>query len=397
MEPMRAMVAYLMMVLMTGSAGGNLPAAPAPAAPTASVVIETDQLAPGIHRMLWRGMKGNDVKLMQLRMIELGYLTGKADGDFGGQTEQALKRFQFYHSLIEDGMAGADTLRVMFSTSAVVAPPEVEPTLPPPPPTLPPVSAPPTAEPSLPPAPPTFAPATLAPATQVPATQIPATPAPATQVPATLAPATLVPATPLPETPAPPTLAPEVPTEAPTEIPTETPIEVPTETPTATPEMTTPSPVPPTMAPGSPLIPVVPRPEILVVMDGVVLPVVAVQDAQGQHWLLPYLTLGDILGYTATVLEESGSFTFQLERLNPETGESLEEIGLSFSVGEDGQPTVAMLLKNDNVSLLDADIQLILDENTLYVPIEFVQRVLGYAAVVDGAGIHLAPMETPAP
>lgn len=46
------------------------------------------------ERKLTLGMKGDDVKSVQKKLIALGYLTGKADGVYGTATESAIRRFQ---------------------------------------------------------------------------------------------------------------------------------------------------------------------------------------------------------------------------------------------------------------------------------------------------------------
>ncbi len=45
---------------------------------------------------LARGAKGEDVKTVQEKLKEYGFLSGKADGDFGADTEKAYKEFQQY-------------------------------------------------------------------------------------------------------------------------------------------------------------------------------------------------------------------------------------------------------------------------------------------------------------
>ncbi len=67
------------------------------------------------------GSKGNDAKLVQTRLIELGYLTGKADGAFGSQSVNALKAFQKKNNLVADGVAGSGTNAVLFSYNAIAA------------------------------------------------------------------------------------------------------------------------------------------------------------------------------------------------------------------------------------------------------------------------------------
>ena len=90
--------------------------APTPVAPTPSpeptpVVIQ-------------EGLKDNDEVLrMQKRLIELGYLTGKADGDFGPKTGAALKAFQQAAGLQADGIATEAVLEALYADDAPAATP----------------------------------------------------------------------------------------------------------------------------------------------------------------------------------------------------------------------------------------------------------------------------------
>lgn len=61
--------------------------------------------------MLKRGMEGADVKTLQAALIAYGFSCGAsgADGDFGGGTEAALKKFQTKYNLGADGIAGKGT------------------------------------------------------------------------------------------------------------------------------------------------------------------------------------------------------------------------------------------------------------------------------------------------
>lgn len=75
-------------------------------------------------QMLKQGMEGETVKEMQQRLIELGFLgEGKADGDFGKGTLEAVKAFQKANGLIVDGMAGSATISVLYSEDAAAAAP----------------------------------------------------------------------------------------------------------------------------------------------------------------------------------------------------------------------------------------------------------------------------------
>lgn len=62
--------------------------------------------------------RGNDVKAMQQKLIELGYLDGKADGIFGPLTRDAVIRFQQAKGLAADGIAGPNTLNVLYGTNS---------------------------------------------------------------------------------------------------------------------------------------------------------------------------------------------------------------------------------------------------------------------------------------
>lgn len=64
------------------------------------------------------GSSGKQVKILQNRLIVLGYLTGTADGEFGSTTEAAVKAFQKRNSIYDDGVAGPTTLTKLYSSSA---------------------------------------------------------------------------------------------------------------------------------------------------------------------------------------------------------------------------------------------------------------------------------------
>jgi hypothetical protein len=81
-------------------------------------VIETPTLG---SRVLKNGSEGDDVKQMQAGLIRLGYDLGRwgADGDFGDQTEMAVKQFQKDHGLEASGRFDAKALTAF--ESALVA------------------------------------------------------------------------------------------------------------------------------------------------------------------------------------------------------------------------------------------------------------------------------------
>ena len=81
------------------------------------------------YTSLERGDSGAQVASMQARLIELGYLTGRADGSYGGNTEKAVSAFQRAAGLGESGAATVDTLARLYAADAPYAPaPTAEPT-----------------------------------------------------------------------------------------------------------------------------------------------------------------------------------------------------------------------------------------------------------------------------
>ena len=67
---------------------------------------------------LSHGTSGKNVTKMQNRLIDLGYLYGKASGKVCDITEEAIISFQRRNGLYDDGVAGPDTLEKMYSSSA---------------------------------------------------------------------------------------------------------------------------------------------------------------------------------------------------------------------------------------------------------------------------------------
>ncbi|MDD4312234.1 MAG: peptidoglycan-binding protein, partial [Eubacteriales bacterium] len=63
-----------------------------------------------------------DVKNLQKRLIELGYLTAGSDtGLYGNTTVLAVQTFQEYHGLPIDGIAGQETMKTIYSAEAMTA------------------------------------------------------------------------------------------------------------------------------------------------------------------------------------------------------------------------------------------------------------------------------------
>lgn len=70
--------------------------------------------------VLKKGMSGEQVRELQKRLIELGYSCGSAgaDGNYGNATYYAVLNFQKCNGISQDGIAGSQTLTLLYSTSA---------------------------------------------------------------------------------------------------------------------------------------------------------------------------------------------------------------------------------------------------------------------------------------
>ena len=66
---------------------------------------------------LQKGDKGEDVQKMQAMLVEMGYLSGTPDGDFGGKTESAVKAYQAAMGLEATGIADEATLRLILTAT----------------------------------------------------------------------------------------------------------------------------------------------------------------------------------------------------------------------------------------------------------------------------------------
>lgn len=64
---------------------------------------------------LRKGDTGENVTAMQQRLIQLGYLSDGATGEFDAKTVQAIKDFQVVNGLAETGEADPNTLPLLYS------------------------------------------------------------------------------------------------------------------------------------------------------------------------------------------------------------------------------------------------------------------------------------------
>ena len=94
---------------------------PAPASEIPQAA-ETPAAVSSFWTTLRTGDSGTDVKQLQENLIQLGYLTGTADGDYGAKTVEAVRDFQKANNLTADGTAGADHPEALYGGTAKEAP-----------------------------------------------------------------------------------------------------------------------------------------------------------------------------------------------------------------------------------------------------------------------------------
>ena len=69
--------------------------------------------------VLKKGSKGDSVRALQILLNGKGYNCGTVDGDFGTNTDKALRAFQTANGLVADGIAGAKTWTALLCTKGV--------------------------------------------------------------------------------------------------------------------------------------------------------------------------------------------------------------------------------------------------------------------------------------
>lgn len=58
-----------------------------------------------------QGVYGNITRLLQEKLVSLGYNTNGIDGDFGGDTANSVRSFQARNELTQDAIVGKNTWR----------------------------------------------------------------------------------------------------------------------------------------------------------------------------------------------------------------------------------------------------------------------------------------------
>ena len=88
--------------------------------PTVDIAAEVVEETPSPEEAwIQAGQEGEDVLMVQTRLMELGYLDiDEPTSHFGNATQYALKLFQRQHDLQMDGIAGEQTQSILFSEDA---------------------------------------------------------------------------------------------------------------------------------------------------------------------------------------------------------------------------------------------------------------------------------------
>lgn len=86
-----------------------------------SAPSEAPTASPARYTTLKKGANSQAVADMQEALIALGYLSGTADGIFGSSTQSAVIQFQAVNGLSADGIAGNQTLTLLYGGHALSA------------------------------------------------------------------------------------------------------------------------------------------------------------------------------------------------------------------------------------------------------------------------------------
>lgn len=109
-----------------GTGASTQPGGIATVTPTLGVVTQIPSVTPTVTvtpSVYKNGASGDAVRTIQRALKNLGYLTGSVDGDFGDNTEAAVRAFQTQSGLKADGVVGNATMSKLLSASAPTARP----------------------------------------------------------------------------------------------------------------------------------------------------------------------------------------------------------------------------------------------------------------------------------
>lgn len=85
--------------------------------------VKKDKVQPSSSKkpvtLLKKGMRGVEVKRMQTELRKRGFMGASVTGEFGDQTEEALKDFQKAAKINADGVAGEGTLELLYAENDI--------------------------------------------------------------------------------------------------------------------------------------------------------------------------------------------------------------------------------------------------------------------------------------
>ena len=123
-----ALICAVVMVGLAAAANRQQYSAEAAITPTPSITPRTVRITEDpaqptstpTPRLFQLNAVGLEVKQLQQRLQELGYYQDAADGQYGAGTRAAVQTFQQQNGLEADGIAGEDTLNLLYSAQARV-------------------------------------------------------------------------------------------------------------------------------------------------------------------------------------------------------------------------------------------------------------------------------------
>lgn len=95
-------------------------ATPSPTPSPKPTPVPTIDISPNPdYKTIQVGDSGDQVLELQEKLKQYGYYEGDIDGKFGNQTRRAVEAFQYQHGLSVDGIAGRNTLTVLYESDEV--------------------------------------------------------------------------------------------------------------------------------------------------------------------------------------------------------------------------------------------------------------------------------------
>lgn len=138
MDLLKTILLYMSLVFATSVQNAPEPSY-IPVQPTAAVAavtptptprptpVPTINITPNpAYKAIQMGDNGDQVRQLQEKLMEYGYYTGELDGRFGNQTRRAVEAFQYQHGLSADGIAGRNTLTVLYESPEIRRSPDAE-------------------------------------------------------------------------------------------------------------------------------------------------------------------------------------------------------------------------------------------------------------------------------